>query len=72
MVAIVSGNSLGLSLTSLNTLGQRGALGAAGQGRNAEQAYVNIANGNLVLQDLDDKLVARGADIGVVRIEHGC
>lgn len=67
MVAIVSGNSLGLSLTSLNTLGQRGALGAAGQGRNAEQAYVNIANGNLVLQDLDDKLVARGADIGVVR-----
>ena len=67
MVAIVSGNSLGLSLTSLGTLGQRGVLGTAGQGRNGEQAYVNIANGNLILQDFDDKLVARGADIGVVR-----
>ncbi|WP_390342926.1 hypothetical protein ACFJIS_21260 [Variovorax boronicumulans] len=67
MVAIVSGNSLGLSLTSLGTLGQRGVLGTAGQGRNGEQAFVNIANGNLILQDFDDKLVARGADIGVVR-----
>ena len=67
MVAIVSGNSLGLSLTSLGVLGPRGGLGVAGQGRNGEQAYVNIANGNLVLQDLEDKLVGRGADIGVVR-----
>ena len=63
MVAIVSGNSLGLSLTSLGVLGPRGGLGVAGQGRNGEQAYVNIANGNLVLQDLEDKLVGRGADI---------
>ncbi|MCT8176736.1 Ig-like domain repeat protein [Variovorax sp. CY25R-8] len=67
MVAIVSGNSLGLSLTSLGVLGQRGTSGTAGQGRNGELAYVNVANGNLVLQDLDDKLVGRGADIGVVR-----
>ncbi|SFQ19784.1 YD repeat-containing protein, partial [Variovorax sp. PDC80] len=67
MVAIVSGNSLGLSLTSLGVLGQRGTSGTAVQGRNGELAYVNVANGNLVLQDLDDKLVGRGADIGVVR-----
>ncbi|RIX79080.1 putative adhesin [Acidovorax cavernicola] len=67
MVAIVSGNSLGLSLTSLATLGQRGTLGAAGQGRNGEQAFVNISNGNLVLQDFDDKLVGRGLDVNAVR-----
>ncbi|MDQ0045676.1 LysM peptidoglycan-binding domain-containing protein [Variovorax boronicumulans] len=67
MVAIVSGNSLGLSLTSLATLGQRGTHGAAGQGRNGEQAFVNISNGNLVLQDFDDKLVGRGLDVNAVR-----
>jgi len=67
MVAIVSGNSLGLSLASLATLGQRGTQGTAGQGRNGEQAFVNIANGNLVLQDFDDKLVGRGLDIQAVR-----
>jgi len=67
MVAIVSGNSLGLSLTSLATLGQRGTLGAAGQGRNGEQAFVNIATGNLVLQDFDDRLEGRGLDISAVR-----
>ncbi|MET3517893.1 YD repeat-containing protein, partial [Pseudacidovorax sp. 1753] len=67
MVAIVSGNSLGLSLTSLATLGQRGLQGSAGQGRSGEQAFVNIANGNLVLQGADDKLVGRGLDINAVR-----
>ncbi|MEO6936655.1 MAG: LysM peptidoglycan-binding domain-containing protein [Collimonas sp.] len=67
MVAIVSGNSLGVSLTSLNTLGQRGALGVATQGRNGELAYVNVATGNLVLQDRDDMLVNHGIDIAALR-----
>ncbi|MDN6886170.1 Ig-like domain repeat protein, partial [Variovorax sp. CAN2819] len=67
MVAIVSGNSLGLSLNSLSILGQRGVLGSSTQGRGGEQSFVNIANGNLVLQDLDDKLIGRGLDINVVR-----
>jgi YD repeat-containing protein len=67
MAAIVSGNSLGLSLTSLATLGQRGSLGLAQQGRNGEQSYVNVANGNLVLQDRDDVLVGRGLDLNVLR-----
>lgn len=67
MVAIVSGNSLGLSLSSLATLGQRGVLGSSAQGRSGEQSFVNVANGNLVLQDFDDKLVGRGLDISVVR-----
>jgi len=67
MVAIVSGNSLGLSLTSFATLGQRGLLGTSGQGRNGEQGYVNVSNGNLILQDFDDRLDARGLDITAVR-----
>lgn len=67
MVAIVSGNSLGLSLSSLATLGQRGQLGTAGQGRSGEQSFVNIANGNLVLQNRDDILMGRGLDVLAVR-----
>jgi YD repeat-containing protein len=67
MVAIVSGNSLGLSLSSLATLGQRGQIGTAGQGRNGEESFVNVANGNLVLQDRDDVLIGRGLDINAVR-----
>ncbi|HWW08336.1 hypothetical protein, partial [Collimonas sp.] len=67
MVAIVSGNSLGVSLTSMNTLGQRGALGVASQGRNGELAYVNVFSGNLVLQDRDDMLVNHGIDIAALR-----
>lgn len=67
MVAIVSGNSLGLSLTSLAALGQGGTAGSAGQGRNGEAAFVNIANGNLVLQGRDERLVSRGLEVGAVR-----
>jgi YD repeat-containing protein len=60
MVAIVTGNALGLSLGSLATLGQRGASGSSTTGRNGEQAYVNAVTGNLVLQDRDELLVGRG------------
>jgi YD repeat-containing protein len=67
MVAIVSGDSLGLSLTSLTTLGQEGVAGASATGRNGEQAFVNVATGNLVLHDQDDYLAAQGADISIVR-----
>jgi len=67
MVALVGGNSLGLSLTSLATLGQRGYWGQALQGRNGEAAYVNVANGNVILQDRDDQLVGRGVGFASVR-----
>lgn len=67
MVAIVSGSSLGLSLTSSATLGQRGTLGFAGLGRGGEQAYVNAATGNLVLQRQDDFLAGLGQGLNVVR-----
>ncbi|AYM96375.1 LysM peptidoglycan-binding domain-containing protein [Acidovorax sp. 1608163] len=67
MVAIVSGNSLGLSTSSLSTLAQRGIFGNAAQGRNGEQTFVNIATGNLVLSDSDDRLMAHGGGFEAVR-----
>ena len=68
MVAIVSGNSLGLSLTSLATLGQRGVHGdAATAGGSNEMAYVNAATGNLVLQTRDELLMGRGLSVDSTR-----
>ena len=67
MVAIVGGNALGLNLGSLSTLGQRGAYGSALTGRNAEQAYVNAATGNLVLQDRDEMLRGQGLSVESLR-----
>ncbi len=67
MVAIVSGNSLGLNLTSLGTLGERGAVGNANLGRSSEQIYVNLSNGNLVFRSLDDQLAGVGSLFGSVR-----
>lgn len=67
MVAIVSGNSTGLNLASSSNLGQRGNLGSASQGKTGEQSIVNIATGNLILQDKDGFLAARGNDLSLVR-----
>lgn len=66
MTAIVSGNSLGLGLTSLKTLGQSWGAPAGYAGSNA-QSYVNVANGNLILQDRDDFLAARGGGHQTIR-----
>jgi len=67
MVAIFSGNALGLSLGSLSNLGQRGLFGSAGFGRSGESVYVNAATGNLVVQDQDDRLAGRGLGITSLR-----
>lgn len=67
MVALVGGSSIGLSLTSLTTLGKLGAWGQAQQGRNGERTYVNITNGNLIVQDSDEQLLGRGGATSVVR-----
>ncbi|GKS87303.1 hypothetical protein AVMA1855_24145 [Acidovorax sp. SUPP1855] len=67
MVAIISGNSLGLSAGSSSTLGERGVFGNSAQGRSGEQAFVNLANGNLVLQRRDDFLASRGQGLEVLR-----
>src|SRR5450830_115013 len=67
MVAIVSGNNLGVSLSSLGTLAKWGSQGVASQGRNGEQGYVNAATGNLILQDFDDGLASYGNPFAAVR-----
>jgi len=66
-VGIVSGNSLGLDLTSGATLGQRGQLGQSALGQTAERSYVNVATGNLVVQDVDDFLASNGLDVTALR-----
>lgn len=67
MAAIISGDTLGLSLSSLHLLGERGRIGEAALGRSGERAYVNIATGNLVLQDQDNLLIQRGAEMTALR-----
>ncbi|HEX5126074.1 MAG TPA: DUF6531 domain-containing protein, partial [Rhodocyclaceae bacterium] len=62
MVAVVDGTGLGLTNSSLGSLAGQAALGQAG-----DQAYINAANGNLVIQQQDQMLLGIGPDIDVVR-----
>jgi hypothetical protein len=62
MVAIVSGIGLGLDTGSRNTLGANGVIGNPGTGANGENAYVDVATGNLVLQDVDGFLAGPDDD----------
>ncbi|PHV05358.1 hypothetical protein CSQ96_20900 [Janthinobacterium sp. BJB412] len=52
---------------SAGVLGQQGILGNAVHGNSKEAAYLNIANGNLVLQDSDDFLAAHGVNVALTR-----
>ena len=47
--------------------------GSATQGRNSERAFVNVATGDLVLQDLDAALAGVGPDTAALRTynSHG-
>ncbi|WP_256081313.1 DUF4214 domain-containing protein [Massilia sp. YIM B04103] len=67
MVAMVSGNGLGILNSSASVLGQQGLFGNAAHGQTKEAAYVNLANGNLVLQDQDEWLAARGVNLALTR-----
>lgn len=68
MVAIVSGGALGLQSGSRFVLGgDRGTVGNAALGRNGDQAYLNAANGNLVIQSRDEFLAANGIDTALLR-----
>ncbi len=67
MTAIVAGSSLGLSNTSLYTLGSQGMLGQPAQGRAGEGVYVNAATGNLVVQNRDELVIGRGPDLSLLR-----
>ncbi|USA47471.1 DUF3990 domain-containing protein [Acinetobacter sp. C26M] len=63
MVGIVSGNGLGLFNSSFNNLGKKGLQGNANFGQAQLQNYVNIADGNLIIRQLDQNLSALGKDI---------
>jgi YD repeat-containing protein len=66
MAAVISGNGLGLFNSSLAQLGRTHG-GQAGVGQALEGQYVNIATGNLILQDQDESILTRGLPISFVR-----
>ncbi|WP_229008412.1 LysM peptidoglycan-binding domain-containing protein [Methylophilus sp. Leaf408] len=65
MVALVTGNGVGLGNSSASVLGQAGQLGIGQLPGAAGNAYVNASNGNLIIQRQDELLIGRGPDIGV-------
>ena len=67
MVAVVSGSGAGLLNSSLGLMGQGGVAGRWPQGEAGEAGYLNIANGNLVLQRRDEFVAAAGVDLKMVR-----
>ncbi|WP_168356190.1 deaminase domain-containing protein [Lysobacter enzymogenes] len=67
MVAIVTGNGLGLQASSALGLGGKGQVGTAGFGKSGEQVFVNAATGNLILRDRDQWLMGRGVDAELYR-----
>lgn len=67
MVAIVSGNGLGILNGSATALGQAGMFGKAAQGANSAAAYVNAANGNLVVSERDAWLASIGVNLALTR-----
>lgn len=66
MVAVFTGNGLGLFNSSISQLGKAfGGSGQIGQGRHSQ--YVNVATGNLLMQGQDEVLYARGLLVEQVR-----
>src|SRR5450830_1003248 len=67
MVAIVSGNTPGLLGGSSATLGQQGLFGSVNIGKSNENGYLNVSNGNVVIQQRDDFIASRGVDFSLTR-----
>jgi len=63
MVAVFTGNGLGLFNASLAGAGA----GSARNGQGTDRQYVNVANGNLVFQSQDEQLLFRGTALGSAR-----
>jgi large repetitive protein len=66
MAGVISGNGLGWFNGSMTQLG-RSLGGRAGIGQSNESAYVNIANGNLVLSGRDEQMQFRNLGLDYVR-----
>jgi YD repeat-containing protein len=66
MVAVITGNGLGLGNTSLTQLGQAQG-GSPNLGQAANASYVNTATGNLVLQSNDEGLLFDGLSLNALR-----
>src|SRR5579875_2770191 len=62
MVAVITGNTFGLSRSSAAVLGSSGLLGSAAMGRGNDNVYVDGSSGNLVVERTDEILTGRGAD----------
>src|SRR3954466_3086410 len=67
MVAVVTGNGIGLLDTSINTIGAAGVLGQSSLGQGNTRATINVVNGNLILQAQDATLAGCGTDLGATR-----
>lgn len=66
--SIIAGHNLGLDDTSLRILNRRDTAAAGSLNQNVDQqTYVNVANGNLVIQERDTLLTSRGEDFSLVR-----
>jgi large repetitive protein len=66
MAGVISGNGLGWFNGSMTQLG-RSLGGRAGIGQSNESAYVNVANGNLVLSGRDEQVQFRNLGLDYVR-----
>jgi YD repeat-containing protein len=68
MVAIVTGNGLGLDLSSYAALGARGTLNDPKLGQKGAQVFVNAANGNLLVDTQDSLLTGLGINAPIHRV----
>ena len=66
MTQIFTGSGLGLHGSSIGQLGNYGPKGSAGLGQGGESVYVNVANGNVVLQQADGFLADFGVGLDLV------
>src|SRR5258705_1604 len=64
MVAIVSGNTFGLTS---NPLDPRGDANVGRSGDQSDRVYVNAGTGNLTIQNRDEYLTAVGPDLSLIR-----